>query len=290
MVSISKETGIRVSKLSSLISSAMERGVVTKTLLIPLHLLSSGISISLVEMNQKTKVERCIIDSRHVILTYVTIESRVRLIMYLRGVYDITDFQDIVNLDICKPIEVAKVDGVVIADYDPHRRVFITEKMANPQELYIDDVDEYLAIQLFKIFSPPVFTKWSFVDLVRIFSDQLGEKTARYHLYKHVLKLAKKRYVKKTSGTYGLLWFNTDSIASLTQLLTELANAEIVIGVNRIDTYSTYPFMGVAHVWINLSRYTSPLVTHDFVENTSYHIFVPQIIAGIPRLANPPFK
>lgn len=290
LVSISQETGIRVSKLSSMINSAMERGTVAKTLMIPLHLISSGVSVSLVEMNQKTRLDKCVTDSKDVILTYVSVESRVRLIMYLRGGHDITDFQDIVNLGVCKPIEVARLEGVVTAEYDPRRRVFITEKIASPQEAYTDNTDEYVAIQLFKVFSPPVFTKWNFIDLVGFLSSQLGEKTAKYHLYKHVLKLAKKRYVRKNGGVYGLMWFNADSLASLTQLLTELANAEIVIGVNRIDTYSAYPFMGVAHIWINLSRYLNPLITHNFVENTSYHIYVPQIITGIPKLASSPFK
>lgn len=273
----SRMLGISRSQLSRRLNTLMKRGAVLKYLNVFIDRLHTPVSVMISEAKQKAQGLRCLIGSPPTVISYYSYAARPVTISYVRDDYSGVDAGSIVA-GTCRAVFYGRITQVLIPLQEAEavkprfRLIDSRELVGSPAPL--DEADEIIALELFRVFNPCTITgNWRLNDLVKIVEGSLGARDTRHHMVRHVNALTLKRYVYRGDGVYAVILVASDTLETLATLLSQLKESGILIDVEQVNMIGSNPFTGLIHAWISPYKLYEPENGHEFTDGASYSIY-----------------
>ncbi|MEM1628427.1 MAG: helix-turn-helix domain-containing protein [Desulfurococcaceae archaeon] len=274
LMEISEALGYSVSNISRILNRLVEKGIVSKYLSIFIDRLRPPPTVLVVEYRQKCP-EKCVHSGLRRIITYFSFAGRPVEIHYINEELKADDIDSNVNTSICRILFYGKVLDVLIPFERIEEKGIELYKTVNIPGLdKLDEIDELILIDMFRLFNPCTLGNWKVNDLLSILSKRLGISNLHHHYYRHIHKLLHRRLVLRGGGEYVILFTINPGISGLEKLLNELIHSGILIGIDQVNLINRSPCIALVHGWGNLSYLYDPIYMHRYVEDSSY-IFYP---------------
>jgi len=271
----SRMLGVNRSQLSRRLNTMLKRGLLSRYLNVFINHLRKPVSIVITETRQKLSRPPCLLGRPPVVISYYSYAGRPVLISYVGEDYSGVSVDSVANTSVCRVIIYGKVLRVLLPFRDPSTGMIGLEDPESfmLKEVFLDDVDDLIALELFRLFNPSTMDKWTLRDLAEVIKARLGISDVYYHLSRHVSSIVRRRYIYRGGGTYSLTLVASDKLSSLVTLINQLVGSGILVDVEQVNLVSESPYTGLVHGWVSLEKLYDPFEGHDFVERASYTIY-----------------
>jgi len=271
---VSKTLGVNRTQLSRHLNTLIKKNLLVKYLNVFIDRLQTPVSIVIGELKQKATGLRCLLGNPPLIISYYSYTSRPTIISYVRDDYSGIDARSIAA-DACRIVFYGRISQVLVPIQVVQNPGFtlLESSVFIDKDILLDEADEVIALELFRLFNPCIFGRWRTSDLVGTLKKSLGARDTYHHFTRHAVALTRKKYVYKDSGMYSLIFASSDTLDALAALLSQLHESQILIDVEQANMVSTHPFIGIIHAWISLDKLYDYNKGHDLIEGVSYAIY-----------------
>ncbi len=268
----SKILGLTASKLSSLIWRHMRRGKIAKHLVVPLNAFGVRLTVAILSANQKVG-EPCLKGHFRVITKYYSYAKNLVEVYYLDEEADVVE--EAVNGSLCKLEFCDTVSKLLVPVYVSGEKpeLALTEAAKPDFCTPCSDVDAVIAVELFRLFNPPITPEVSKTKhLLKLVKQRTGLPNVRTHFYKHVYKCIKKHYAVR-GDDFLLLHSYAPSESDFMLLLNNLVEAGFIADLWQILLFSKTPFVAITHAWGYYELFTDPTRAHKKTSNIAYGVY-----------------
>jgi hypothetical protein len=266
----SRELGWSTAKTSRFIRSLVEKGVLSRHIIVPLELFSRGVNVIIAEKNQKTGVS-CFKKPLDMLISYYSFTKSPVYVFYSRDAC--STVEESIDYSLCKLLLCEAVKGTLIPLEDPETlRVALTRReFSRPIEIPANA--EFLLLELFRVQHLPEASRVYIKELLAEIASRTGMKSVKHYYYMYLHKYLIQRYSTRFGGDHLLIHVTASCEESFATLLNSLLQSKLVSGYIQLHLLSKAPLEAIIHAWGFYERFIDDFTTHPYIRKTSYYVY-----------------
>ncbi|MEM4717379.1 MAG: hypothetical protein QXE81_01290 [Desulfurococcaceae archaeon] len=259
-------------KLSRLVRGYLNKGIISKHIVIPLEILPIPCSVAILYKHQLVK-ESCFDKKPRVITRFLTHVGKPVEIDYIAGECEFVE--EHVNFSTCGIELCDQITKTLVPRYSNKSNQIEFEEFNKYHKpaLDIDQIDITAIFEIFRLYNPPLLQVRNSGDIIEYINNKIGVRNIRYHYYSHMRRFLLENYVIRNNGDYMILATWTPSIDHLKKILENLLDAGLFTGYWQIHLLSTNPALSIVHGWGYYEKIIEQRSGHPRVDSSAYTLY-----------------